>query len=170
MRKAHRSTGRAGAQPARVESIRQSLVGLRRMFQRKELTALWASASGRDAGLDYSDLRLLDAVNVAHSQGDGEAATVGAIARLLGVDASRASRQVASAVRRGLLARRASQGDGRKVTLQITPRGAKLQARGSALTRARIALALADWTAAEQVQLAELLQRFVTRMLDGRAR
>jgi DNA-binding MarR family transcriptional regulator len=154
--------------PAQVESIRQSMVGLRRMLQRKELTALWASASGHAGELDYSDLRLLDAVGVAHGPGGAGAATVGDIARLLGVDASRASRQVAAAVRRGLLARRAAQDDGRKVSLEITPRGARLAARGSELTRARIALALRGWPAAEQAQLAALLHRFVTRMSDAR--
>jgi len=154
--------------PAQVESIRQSMVGLRRMFQRKELTALWASASGHAGELDYSDLRLLDAVGVAHGSGGAGPATVGDIARLLGVDASRASRQVAAAVRRGLLARRAAQDDGRKVTLAITARGARLAARGSELTRARIALALGGWTTAEQAQLAALLHRFVAQMSDGR--
>jgi DNA-binding MarR family transcriptional regulator len=162
MRKAHRA-------PARVESIRQSMVGLRRLFQRKELAALWASASGHAGKLDYADLRLLDAVGVAYGPGGAGAATVGDVARLLGVDASRASRQVAAAVRRGLLARRAAQDDGRKVSLAITPKGAKLAARGSELTRARIALALDGWTAAEQARLAELLHRFVAQLLDSAA-
>lgn len=166
MRKAHNSP--------EVEAIRVSLVELRRLFQRKELTALWAAAAGGDPGLDYGDLRLLDAVVVATGRGTrtrgagaGEAgATVGDVARLLGLDPSRASRAVARAVSRGLLRRRAAQGDARQVLLEVTPRGAKLQARGSDLTRARIALATAGWTAADRATFERLFARFVGAMVS----
>jgi DNA-binding MarR family transcriptional regulator len=141
-----------------VETIRVSLVELRRLFQRKELTELWAAAAGHRSRLDYADLLLLDAIRVAQDRASG--ATVGAIARLLGVDPSRASRQVARAVRTGLLRRRAAQGDGRVVVLEVTPAGAALQARGSQLTRTRIELALAGWSAADRAQLARLFARF----------
>src|SRR5262245_19982811 len=85
-----------------IESIRRSLVGLRRIFQRKDLVGLWESAFGRHSKMDYSELKLLDAVRVA-----SEGATVGEVSTLLGVDPSRASRQVARAVVKGLLARKA---------------------------------------------------------------
>jgi DNA-binding MarR family transcriptional regulator len=168
MRKAHNR--------GQVEAIRTSLVELRRLFQRKELTALWAEAAGGDPRLDYADLRLLDAVVVAAQRrrglgagttGDEHArATVGDVARLLGIDPSRASRQVARAVTRGLLERRASQGDARKVVLAITARGAKLQAKGSDLTRARIAVATAAWSEAERAAFARLFDRFVGAMVS----
>jgi DNA-binding MarR family transcriptional regulator len=147
---------------AHVEDIRISLVELRRLFQRKELTALWAKAAGGDPRLDYADLRLLDAVVVA---GDGRA-TVGDVARLVGVDPSRASRHVARAVSRGLLRRTAVQADARKVVLEVTPKGAALQAKGSDLTRARIALALAGWSAAEQQAFERLFRRFVSAIVS----
>jgi DNA-binding MarR family transcriptional regulator len=148
---------------AHVEGIRVSLVELRRLFQRKELTALWAKAAGGDSRLDYGDLRLLDAVVVA---GDGRA-TVGDVARLVGVDPSRASRHVARAVSRGLLRRAAAQGDARKVVLEVTPKGAALQAKGSDLTRARIALALAGWSLSDQQKFDRLFRRFVTAMVSS---
>jgi DNA-binding MarR family transcriptional regulator len=153
-----------------VETIRTSLVGLRRLFQRRELAELWASAFGDRTRLDYTMLRLLDAVGVSQAAGgDGEggggATTVGDIARLLGIDPSRASRQVQSAVAAGLLVRRAAQDDGRKVVLVITARGARLQARGSQVTRNRIALALEQWPEGDRQQLALLLGRFVDHML-----
>ena len=147
-----------------VEAIRVSLVELRRLFQRKELTALWAAAAGGDPGLDYGDLRLLDAVVVARARTGG--ATVGDIGRLLGIDPSRASRQVARAVSRGLLRRSAAQGDARQVLLEITPRGARLQAKGSDLTRARIALATAGWSAADRATFERLFARFVGAMVS----
>ena len=145
-----------------VESIRQSIVELRRLFQRKDLTELWAAAFGRHSKLNYPDLRLLDAVRVAQARAGG--ATVGEISRLVGVDPSRASRHVAQAVRKGLLVRRAAQGDARKVVLEVTASGARLQAKGSALTRSRIALAVGSWPAADRARLAALLERFVKQL------
>ena len=163
MRKAH--SGRRTNGPT-VESIRVSLVELRRLFQRKELTELWAEAAGGSSRLDYGELRLLDAIRVAESKcPDG--ATVGDLSRLLGVDPSRASRQVAGAVAKGLLQRRAAQRDGRKVLLEVTPRGAKLQARGSELTRARIGLALEAWSDADRARFAQLLTRFVGAIVSS---
>ena len=162
MRKAHKTPR---ALEGQVESIRRSMVGLRRLFQRKELAEVWASRFGPHTPLDYTMLRLLDAVQVSRSREGGGETTVGEIARLLGVDASRASRLVASAVSQGLLERRASQADGRSIELRITPRGARLQAQGSEVTRARIALALEGWTDRERAELAELLGRFVQHML-----
>ena len=146
-----------------IESIRRSLVGLRRVFQRKDLVGLWESAFGRHSKLDYLELKLLDAVRVASEGG----ATVGEVSNLLGVDPSRASRQVAAAVAKGLLERRASQGDARKVVLEVTARGAKLQQRGSDLTRARIELALKKWPEARRARFARELAVFVTGMHSG---
>jgi DNA-binding MarR family transcriptional regulator len=141
----------------RLESIRRSLVELRRMFQRKELSRLWADASGRTAAPDYTELRLLDAIHACGESG----ATIGDVALRLGIDPSRASRQVASAVRRGLLARHADTIDARRVLLSVTPRGARMQAMGGELTRARIATALAGWTKDERARFEVLLDRFV---------
>lgn len=152
---------------AEVERIRTALVELRRLFQRKELTALWAAAAGGDPRLDYADLRLLDAVVVATERNRETlgGATVGDVARLVGVDPSRASRHVARAVSRGLLVRRASQTDARQVVLEVTPKGARLQAKGSDLTRARIALAVGDWSASDRAAFERLFARFVGAMV-----
>ncbi|MFT3837401.1 MAG: MarR family winged helix-turn-helix transcriptional regulator [Myxococcaceae bacterium] len=147
---------------AEVESIRESLVSLRRLFQRRDVTELWEAAFGRQTGLNYADLRLLDAVRVAESKGG---ATVGAISRLVGVDPSRASRHVASAVGKGLLARRASQRDGRQVVLEVTAAGARLQAKGAELTRRRIALALERFPSGERARFAASFASFVAGML-----
>jgi DNA-binding MarR family transcriptional regulator len=143
-----------------VEPIRTALVDLRRVFQRKELTALWGAE-----GLDYGDLRLLDAVGVAIARHGG--ATVGDVAVRLGIDPSRASRQVARAVARGLVVRRATQRDARKVVLEVTPRGIRLQAKGSALTRARIAHAIATWSVSDRRRFARLFTAFATAMVGS---
>jgi DNA-binding MarR family transcriptional regulator len=148
-----------------IESIRRSLVELRRMFQRKELSRVWAEASGRSEAPDYTELRLLDAIHVCGDRG----ASVGDVAVRLGIDPSRASRQVASAVRRGLLTRRPAPDDARRLILAITPRGAKLQTKGGDLTRARIAVAIAGWPEREREAFEALLARFVSGIvpIDG---
>lgn len=144
---------------AHIEQIRVSLVGLRRLFQRKELAALWAAESGHARGApDYTELRLLDAVGLA------QPATVGDIAIRLGIDPSRASRQVKAAIARGTLRRASDARDGRKVVLEVTRAGAALRERGSELTRDRIALAIADWSAADRAQFAALFDRFAAAM------
>jgi DNA-binding MarR family transcriptional regulator len=144
------------------EAIRTSLVELRRLFQRKELVERWAAVAGGDPRLGYGELRLLDAVRVAQARGE---VTVGDLAELLGLDPSRASREVARAVANKLLLRRVDQRDGRKVVLAITPRGARLQAKGSELTRARIGVAIAGWTETERARFAQLFARFVTAIV-----
>jgi DNA-binding MarR family transcriptional regulator len=146
-----------------VEAIRRSLVTLRRLFQRQELPQLWEAAVGHRSHLDYAEVRLLDAVEVAQQRAGN--ATVGEVAVQLGVDPSRASRQVTKAITKGLLRRAAAQGDGRQVVLFITARGAAVLTKGHALTRSRIALAVDAWPAAERAKLAALLGRFVERLL-----
>jgi DNA-binding MarR family transcriptional regulator len=144
-----------------VELVRVALVELRRLFQRSELAKEWASAFGRAQKLDYTELRLLDAVRSATTAAPGDdVATVGEIAERLGIDPSRASRLVARSVRRGTLSRHASPGDGRRVVLRVTAAGVQLQDRGSELTRARVALALAGWPTAERAAFARLFSRF----------
>ncbi len=172
----HKATNRrkpalqAAADPAAppVESVRRSLVALRRLFQRKELAELWAATFGDRAKLDYGDLRLLDAVRVAQSSDALNGATVGTMSKLLGVDASRASRQVASAVTKGLLLRQVAQSDARKVILRITAAGERMLAKGSEVSRSRIGLALESWSSADRQQLAGLLDRFVQHLLVER--
>lgn len=146
-----------------IEPIRGALVELRRLLQRRDLCAIWAEDIGRSGRMDYGELRLLDAVRVAQSR-TSDGVTVGELATLLGIDPSRASRQVARAVKKGLVRRQATQSDGRKVVLQITASGAKLQTAGSDLTRARVDLALSGWTAKERDEFAHLFVRFAEGM------
>jgi DNA-binding MarR family transcriptional regulator len=146
------------AHKPRAEAIRRSLVDLRRLFQRRELPALWGAGAN---ALDYGEVRLLDAVRV------DEPATVGDVARRRGIDPSRASRQVARAVKRGLLRRAVEQADARKVVLEVTSRGRTIQTRGSDLTRARIERAIARWTPTERDAFADLFARFVAELVPA---
>ena len=151
-------------QPAPVDSIRRDLVALRRLFQRRELGALWSVAYGNAEPLDYGELRLLDAIHAINSRPDADGVTVGAIANALGVDPSRASRIVADAVGKGLLLRTAAQDDGRKVVLVMTDAGVALLAKGGKVSESRIADALSDLSPTQQRQFARLLAKFVNRV------
>lgn len=148
-----------------VELVRVGLVELRRVFQRSELAKEWAAAFGRAQKLDYTELRLLDAVRSSTGE-RADGATVGEVAERMGIDPSRASRLVARSVKRGTLSRHASAGDGRRVVLRVTAAGGRLQDRGSELTRARVALALAGWPAAERARFAELFSRFARAIAE----
>lgn len=48
--------------------------------------------------------------------------------------------------------------------LEVTAKGAQLQQRGSALTRARIELAVAKWPPAKRAQFSKLFGEFVRGM------
>src|SRR5437667_7997621 len=115
------------AAPKHVEQVRIALVELRRLFQRSELAKEWSAAFGSSSKLDYTELRLLDAVRGSTPRAGGDdGATVGEVAERLGIDPSRASRLVARSVKRGVLTRHASAGDGRRVVLRVTAAGLKL--------------------------------------------
>lgn len=156
----------AGAAMAPVDTIRRDLVALRRLFQRRDLGAMWSAAYGASDVLDYADVRLLDAVHACQSRGPSDGVTVGAVSLVLGVDPSRASRLVAGAVGKGLLTRVAAQDDGRKVVLRITEAGAALLAKGGEVSLSRIAQALAVLPKADQKRFAELLAVFVAAVTD----
>lgn len=151
-----------------VELVRVGLVELRRVFQRSELAKEWAAAFGRAAKLDYTELRLLDAVrDTTRTDERTDGATVGEIAERMGIDPSRASRLVARSVKRGTLSRHAAAGDGRRVVLRVTAAGRKLQERGSELTRARVELALAEWPAGERAAFARMFARFAHAIAEA---
>ncbi|MBP2547623.1 DNA-binding MarR family transcriptional regulator [Neorhizobium galegae] len=110
-------------------------------------------------GIDLSQLDILDAVNRITS--DGGEPTVGAIAEAMRIDPSRGSRLVAELVTRGLLKRDASQEDGRRSLILLTPSGAAVLAEIRAVKHSIIESATADWSAEERTIFGELFERFI---------
>lgn len=99
-----------------------------RLAAKGELPAAILPGLGGEEALDLPLFKGMTAV-ARIAAGVGRAAaepTVGLLAEELAVDASRASRIAADLVARGLLRREASQGDGRKSVLALTPEGARL--------------------------------------------
>ncbi|MEV5748644.1 MarR family winged helix-turn-helix transcriptional regulator [Actinoallomurus sp. NPDC052308] len=92
--------------------------------------------------------------------GDGEM-TVGGVAEELGVDQSVASRMVSDCIAAGHLLRAASQEDGRRTVLKVTPEGAAARDGFAKAQRLAFEEITRDWPMEERLQFARLLLRYV---------
>ncbi len=92
-------------------------------------------------------------------EADGEM-TVGGLADQLAVDNSVASRMVSDCISAGYLARMASQRDGRRTVLQLTPAGLALRDRFRSQNRQAFEYITRDWPAHERYELARLLLKY----------
>ena len=90
---------------------------------------------------------------------DGEI-TVGAVAEELKVDPSVASRMVSDCIASGYLLRAASQDDGRRTVLQLTPEGQNLRNQFAQQQRDAFERITADWPESERIQFARLLLKY----------
>ena len=109
-------------------------------------------------GLELSHIDVLDIVNRADTP-----ATVGAIAEAMRLDPSRGSRVVAEMVGRDLLKREASQEDGRRSVIEITPFGRSILEE---MRNAKIGIirdVVSDWPEQDVADFARLFDRFIGR-------
>ncbi|KAA0698804.1 MarR family transcriptional regulator [Neorhizobium sp. P12A] len=109
-------------------------------------------------GLELSNLDVLDAVRRAETNGE---VTVGTIAEVLRIDPSRASRIVADMVSRGVLRRKASQADARRIVVVMTALGQRLLSEIQAQKMSVIEGVVADWPAEDIEAFSKLFNRFV---------
>jgi len=86
--------------------------------------------------------------------------TVGGLAEQLGIDPSAASRAVSDCIAAGYLERRASQHDGRRTVLVVTPQGEELRARFRRQQRAAFIEITDDWSDEDRITFARLLVRY----------
>jgi len=110
-------------------------------------------------GLELSHLDVLDVVRRAEATGE---VTVGTIAEMLRIDPSRASRIVADMVTRGVLRRKASQADARRIVVVLTALGQRLLSEIQAQKYAVIGSIFADWTPEEIENFSLLFDRYVS--------
>ncbi|MEU7897735.1 MarR family winged helix-turn-helix transcriptional regulator [Nonomuraea sp. NPDC049152] len=96
--------------------------------------------------------------------------TVGAVAELLGTDPSVASRMVTDNIKAGYLIRAASQQDGRRTVLHLSPEGAELMARFRRHQRSAFEYITADWSEHERLEFARLMLKYVDSLADLRSR
>ncbi|MFF2145478.1 MarR family winged helix-turn-helix transcriptional regulator [Kitasatospora sp. NPDC058190] len=96
-----------------------------------------------------------------HTQDPEKEVTVGAIAELLGVDPSVASRMVSDSIKTGYLTRAASQQDGRRTVLRLSPAGTELIARLRRHQRDAYDHITADWSERDRLEFARLMLKYV---------
>lgn len=109
-------------------------------------------------GLELSHIDVLDIVNRAEGS-----STVGAIADAMRLDPSRGSRVVTEMVSRGLLKREASQEDGRRSVIDITPLGHSILAEMRSAKISIIREVVSDWPEQDVADFSRLFDRFIGR-------
>ncbi len=118
---------------------------------------------------DLSRTLVLNIV-LEHTQNDGAEVTVGMVAELLGVDPSVGSRMVSDNIKAGYLRRAASQEDGRRTVLELTPEGAELMARFRRHQREAFEYITADWPKRDRLEFARLMLKYVDSLAELRNR
>ncbi|HEX6040978.1 MarR family winged helix-turn-helix transcriptional regulator [Longimicrobium sp.] len=152
-------TTKADADEA-LAAIERAFVRIRRGMSRRNLGARMMRELG--GGVDLSHMGVVDAVEEGPDAGGGPV-TVGMVGERMGIDPSRASRVVASALEAGYVERVASQADGRRVGLRLTDAGRALAESARAVRRRAFAEAMDGWPDADRRDFARLLSRFVGR-------
>ncbi|MCC9740976.1 MarR family winged helix-turn-helix transcriptional regulator [Streptomyces sp. MNU89] len=104
---------------------------------------------------DFSRNLVLNVV----ADGSGET-TVGTVAEELRVDPSVASRMVSDCISSGYLLRAASQSDGRRTVLRLTPEGEALRKEFAGQQRDAFERITADWPDSERLEFARLLLKY----------
>lgn len=144
-----------------VAAIERALVQLRRSQTRRALgrPTLESVADRLGLQIDHGIAGVIDAVEEPPPAGMD--VTVGLVAERLGLDASRASRLVGSAVAAGLVRREASQEDGRRIHLTLTDLGQRVAEIQQDVRKDHIVARIEGWSADDRRAFAELFTRFV---------
>ncbi|MEU9713651.1 MarR family winged helix-turn-helix transcriptional regulator [Streptomyces sp. NPDC047976] len=96
--------------------------------------------------------------------------TVGAVGAHLGTDPSVASRMVSDCISAGYLVRAASQQDGRRTVLHLSPAGEELMVRFRRHQRSAFEYITADWSERERLDFARLMLKYVASQESLRRR
>ncbi|MER5997527.1 MarR family winged helix-turn-helix transcriptional regulator [Nonomuraea angiospora] len=118
---------------------------------------------------DLSRTLVLNLV-LEHTTGQGKEVTVGAIAELLAVDPSVGSRMVSDNIKAGYLIRTASQQDGRRTVLELSPAGVELMERFRRHQREAFEYITAEWNEGDRLEFARLMLKYVDSLAQLRDR
>lgn len=134
----------------------------RRRFLRREPGQQALADLGLALGLPELDVLMAVAAPASGVCPDeeGEETMVATVAARLGIDPSRASRLLAGLIRRGLVRRAASQRDGRRIIVALTPEGGAIVAQVRRYKLLLMGSFLQGWTAEERAMFLPLLERF----------
>lgn len=134
-------------------AIERALEQLLRLYASRKVHARRSAAAGvMVTQQGYLLLRRL------HEDGD---MPMGELAKITQMDPAAAGRQARQLEEDGLVTRTKGEDDGRQVVVQVTPRGAAVRQRLSAVGEHHMSDVLADWPAEDRERLALLLPRFV---------
>lgn len=139
-----------------VPRIGRTMTRMRMMTGRRLIGRLAIQSVAPD--LELSHLDVLDAVRRAQENGE---VTVGAIAEMLRIDPSRASRVVSDMVGRNVLRREASQADARRIVVVMTPVGQNLLAEIQAQKLALVSEVVRDWPKDEIATFSVMFEKFI---------
>jgi DNA-binding MarR family transcriptional regulator len=137
------------------DEVRRVLDGLRRVVQ---LLRESAAESERRFGLSSAQLFVLGKLR------DHGRISLGSLAELTATHQSSVSVVVSRLVENGLVARRPSKSDARRLELSLTPQGRRLIARAPDATQERLFGAIEELPAAWRAQLGRSLERIADRM------
>lgn len=140
--------GNAGETDALLDAVGTAFSRLRRRTTQVDV----------DPPVSRKDLPRNLVINIVE-EADGEV-TVGGLAEQLAVDPSVASRTVSDCVSNGYLERVASQRDGRRTVLRITPEGFVLRDRFRKQQRQAFEHITRDWPEHERLEFARLLLKY----------
>jgi DNA-binding MarR family transcriptional regulator len=98
--------------------------------------------------------------------GDDREITVGEVAERLTIDPSVASRMVSDCIAAGYLFRAASQRDGRRTVLRLTPEGQTMLASFRRHQRSAYERITRDWPESERLEFARLLIKYVRTVAE----
>ncbi|GAA1546642.1 MarR family winged helix-turn-helix transcriptional regulator [Actinomadura kijaniata] len=118
---------------------------------------------------DLSRTLVLNIV-LEHTRAAEAEVTVGMVAEVLGVDPSVGSRMVSDNIKAGYLRRAASQRDGRRTVLELTPEGTELMERFRRHQREAFEYITADWPERDRLEFARLMLRYVDSLASLRER
>lgn len=154
-----RARAAAAPDPTAAPVLAQIESAMARIRRRQTRRVLSRQAVRDGVGLDLQQLAVVDAVEEGTS-GDGGEITVGMIAERLNIDPSRASRIVSEAIQAGLLRRKASQQDGRRICIELTARGQHVADQAHRGRRAYYDRLMDGWSERDRTEFAKLLERF----------
>lgn len=153
-----RAAGGAGAvRGEAIGEIGAALYSLSRSLKRGRLHEFLLARARIDA--DQAGLAIL---YVLHLAGAGQ--RLCDLAEQLRVDAPAVTRKAQQLERSGLVSRTQDQADARATRIQLTPQGRRTISRFLAARRDWLTSLLAEWSDADQADLARLLRRFADDM------
>lgn len=160
------AAGRAVAQldDPSLAAIERAMNRIRRRQARRTIGK--AAVQTLDQPINLEHVAVVDAIEEG-LEAPGQEVTVGDVAERLGIDPSRASRLVSAAIKAGYVRRLASQEDGRRICLELTPGGLDVVKHAHRQRQALYDHLMDDWSSQDRSEFARLLTRFTDALAQG---